>query len=161
MAKKTTNPFQSPLVGDDSFSQDKIMKRNELINKYWIDPNNYPSPKKIAGFLRAGNKGWSNVHVEIMISYVENNIEDYYIGVFGDRPETSAETKERLRSIVVKWLRDYEDFLRKLMFYKSSMGKAQVQEILKRKWLVWDGYPESTTEFKKAIKAERAQFEKD
>lgn len=161
MAKKTSNPFQSPISGDDSCSQEKIMKRNELIDKYYVNSYSSLSPKQVAKYLKKPFKGWSNVNVKIISEYDEDNEEKYFIGVFGDRLETTEEKDARIRSIIIKWLRDYEDFLRKLMFYKSSMGKAQVKEILKKKWIIWSGYPESTPEFKKAIKEEREKFEKD
>lgn len=158
--KQTANPYKSNVVGDDSMSEDRIMKRGEVIARKWINPNRPPKPEEISKWLNKVPKQWSNVYVTTAVEENEDNLDEDYIVLIGDRLETNAERDERLNIIVLQWQKDYEDFLRKTMFYKSEMGKAQIREI-KRKKLggIWNGYPESTPEFKKELASERRKYE--
>lgn len=159
-AKKLPDPYVSPIGGDNSHSRGKIMRKRVLLDKHWINPNSPPTPAQIAKWLNKSRKGWQNIVVEPFYEVDdEGGIESRYIGIYGDRLETPAEHKERLKNIVRDWKRNYESMLRSLMFFKSPTGMAQIVEILRGEYPVWSGYPESTKEFKQALMTVRAELE--
>jgi hypothetical protein len=159
-AKKLPDPYVSPIAGSNSYSRDKIVLTNKLIGKYWINPNKHSTAEQISKWLSKIPKGWENVHVEPIYDVDdEGGVESRYIGLYGDRLETPAEHKERLKNIIREWKRNYESMLRSLMFFKSPLGMAQIVEILRGEDPVWSGYPESTKEFKQALMVVRAEME--
>lgn len=167
MKKKSVNPYTSSVGGINENSDKPILRKNEIAAEMYFSGNEKVAPEAVTKWVadetkKAKEKGYKNLRIEpYQHDADDDNLESNYLRLRGDRMETENECRQRVGHVVGKWQRDYEEFLRRLMFYRSDMGQAQINEVKKANQRpIWSGYPGSPKSFIDAVAEERRQLEK-
>ncbi len=122
---------------DTESSEERIMLHGKELARIMVDGNDKVTPDKLIAWInKQDTTGWTNLRIKAVATpfepYVE--LEHTYVVIVGDRMETDKEYQARLESVVSKWQREYEEFLRNKDFYENNpVGQARLEYIEAKK----------------------------
>ena len=127
---------------DTESGEARLMLRGKEIARLCVDGNDPVDPRKLIEWMGVSEgkasqtADWTNLRIRVSIRAFEEyqSLEHSYVVLVGDRLETDDEYNARQDEIINRWQREYEEYISKKYFFEENcVGKARVEEIIKKK----------------------------